>query len=195
MTASYSRTAGEAVGAYVISAVLSPASALGNYDLTYNTAAFGINRKTASVTPDAASKTYGAADPVLTGTLEGFIAGDGVAASYSRTIGETVGAYVISVVLSPASVLENYDITSNTAAFDINKRTASVTANAANKTYGTADPALSGTLSGFLPADSVSAAYSRTTGETVVGNPYTISAVLSPAGVPDNYAITYHAAD
>ena len=52
-----------------------------------------------------------------------------------------------------------------------------------SKVYGSADPALTGTLSGFLPADNVTAVYSRTTGETVLGSPYPISAVLSPAGV------------
>ena len=56
-------------GAYVISATLAPAAVLGNYDITYNTASFNIATKAASVTPAAASKTYGAGDPALTGTL------------------------------------------------------------------------------------------------------------------------------
>ena len=54
---------------------------LSNYSITYNTAAFTITKKTASVTPNAASKTYGAADPALTGTLSGFLAADGVTAT------------------------------------------------------------------------------------------------------------------
>src|SRR5207245_10641655 len=113
-------------------------------------------------------KTYGTADPALSGTLSGFVAADGVTAVYSRAAGETVagGPYTISAVLSPAAVLGNYTITCNTAAFTINKAVASVTPNAASKTYGTADPALSGTLSGFLAADNVTATYSRTAGES-----------------------------
>ena len=69
------------------------------------------------MTPNAASKIYGAADPALTGTLSGFLAGDGVTATYSRTAGETVlgGPYTISAMLSPAGVLTNYNITYNTA--------------------------------------------------------------------------------
>ncbi|WP_263418906.1 MBG domain-containing protein [Terriglobus albidus] len=199
VTATYSRAAGETVagGPYTISAVLSPASVLGNYTITYNTAAFTINKAVASVTPNAASKTYGTADPTLTGTLTGFLAADGVTATYSRTAGETVagGPYTISAVLSPASVLGNYTITYNTAAFTINKAVASVTPNAASKTYGTADPTLTGTLTGFLAADGVTAIYSRAAGETVAGGPYTISAVLSPATVLGNYAITYNTAE
>ena len=74
MTASYSRTVGETVagGPYTISATLSPAAALDNYTVTYNTASFTIAKASASVTPNAASKIYGAADPALTGTLSGF---------------------------------------------------------------------------------------------------------------------------
>jgi hypothetical protein len=194
VTASYSRTAGETVagGPYAISAALSPAGVLGNYTITYNPASFTIDKAIASVTPNAANKTYGTADPGFSGTLSGFVAADGVTASYSRTAGETVadGPYTISAVLSPAGVLGNYTITSSTASFTIDKAIASVTPNAASKTYGTADPGFSGTLSGFVAADGVTAAYSRTAGETVAGGPYTISAVLSPAGVLGNYTIT-----
>ena len=54
---------------------------LGNYTITYNTANFTINPALASVTPNAASKTYGSADPAFTGTLSGFLAADGVTAT------------------------------------------------------------------------------------------------------------------
>src|SRR5206468_8541 len=171
VTATYSRTAGETVagGPYTITAVLSPAAVLGNYSITYNTALFTIEKAVASVTPNAASKTYGTADPALSGSLSGFLAADSVTATYSRTAGDTVagGPYTITAVLSPAAVLGNYSITYNTALFTIEKAVASVTPNAASKTYGTADPALSGSLSGFLAADTVIATYSRTAGETV----------------------------
>ena len=198
VSATYSRTAGETVAGspYTISAVLSPAGVLGNYNITYNTANFTITPRNASVTPDPASKVYGDADPAFTGTLNGFVAGDGVTATYSRTAGETVAGspYTISATLSPAGVLGNYNITYNTAAFTITPRPASVTPNAATKVYGDADPAFTGVLSGFVAADGVTATYSRTAGETVAGSPYTISAVLSPAGVLGNYSITYNTA-
>ena len=121
------------------------------------------------MTPNAATKIYGAADPAFTGTLSGFLAADGVTATYSRTAGETVlgSPYTISATLSPAAVLSNYNITYNTANFTITTKAASVTPNAASKTYGDADPALTGTLDGFLAADGVTASYSRTAGETV----------------------------
>ena len=199
VTAAYSRTAGDtAVGSpYTISAILTPAAVLGNYSITYNTASFTISRKNASVTPNAASKIYGDVDPAFTGTLNGFVTADGISAAYSRPAGETVAGspYTISAALTPTAVLGNYNITYNTASFTISRKNASVTPNAASKTYGDVDPAFTGALSGFVSADNVTAAYSRTAGETVAGSPYTISATLSPAGVLGNYNITYSTAN
>ena len=65
--------------------------------------------------------------------------------------------------------------------FTVNQLNASVTPNPSSKVYGQSDPAFTGTLAGFLPADNVTATYSRTAGETVAGGPYTISATLSPS--------------
>src|SRR5207244_882836 len=100
--------------------------------------------------------------------------------------------YHLSATLSASTIgaLSNYTITNDGADFTIGKATASVTPAAANKTYGASDPALTGTLSGFLAADGVTASYSRTAGETVAASPYTISASLAPAAVLANYTIT-----
>src|SRR4029077_17574780 len=140
-----------------------PAAVLGNYAITYNTATFTITVKAASVTPAAATKTYGAADRALKGPLGGFLAADNVTATYSRTAGETVGGspYTISATLAPAAVLSNYTITYNTAHFTITPAAASVTPNPASKTYGSVDPVLTGTLTGFRAVDGVMATYSR----------------------------------
>jgi len=196
IVATYSRTAGQTVagGPYTISATLSPAAALSNYTITYNTAAFSITPKAASVTPNAATKVYGAADPALTGTLTGFLPADGVTASYSRTAGVGVGTYTISATLAPVAALTNYNITYNTANFTITAKAASVTPRAATKVYGSADPVplTTGTLTGFLAADGVTATYTRMAGEPV--GTYTISATLIPTAVLSNYAITYNTA-
>ncbi len=178
--AAYGRRAGEAVGTFPIEAKLSSATAgaLANYQVTAGAAEFTITRKSASVTPTAATKVYGAQDPTFTGTLEGFLPGDNVTATYTRAAGENVGTYAISAApTAAAGVLANYDVTSGTANLTITKKAASVTPAAGTKVYGTNDPALSGQLEGFLTADNVTAAYSRAAGETV-GN-YPIAAALS----------------
>jgi len=108
--------------------------------------------KIASVTPAANGKVYGTADPTLAGTLSGFLAGDGVTASYSRSAGETVagGPYTISATLSPSSALSNYAITYNTGSFTITPATLTVTADSKSKVYGGADSTLTYTPSGTL---------------------------------------------
>ena len=84
--------AGETVdgGPYLID--LGTLSAGSNYTLSLDTTSvsFSITPKAASVTPAAKSKTYGDADPELTGSLVGFLEADNVTATYSRAAGETV---------------------------------------------------------------------------------------------------------
>jgi hypothetical protein len=151
-----------------------------------------IAPKPASVDPDDASKTYGDPEPAFDGTLTGFVPADGVSAEYTRASGETVGTYDITAVLTPTEKLSNYTITYNTGTFTINQKAASVTPNAAGKVYGDDEPVLGGTLTGFLEADLVTAAYSRETGENV--GEYVISATLNPTEVLSNYSIAYNTA-
>ena len=167
-----------------------------NASAVSNAVTVSINKATASAMPNPATKVYGTTDPAFTGTLSGFLAADNVTASYSRVAGETVagGPYTISATLSPAGVLSNYIITYNTANFTITQAPASVMPNAATKLYGSSDPTFTGVLAGFLPADNVTAVYTRTPGIHVNGGPYVISATLSPAGVLSNYSITYNTA-
>jgi hypothetical protein len=89
------------------------------YQGSTGTAQFTIARRPASVTPAANSKVFGTPDPPLTGALAGFVAADGVVATYSRTAGEAVGTYSISASLGPALVLGNYAVTFNTATVTI----------------------------------------------------------------------------
>ena len=89
-------------------------------------------------------------------------------------------------------MLSNYNITYNTASFTIAKKAGVGDAGSGRRRLRPADPSLTGALVGFLPADNVTATYSRTAGEAVAG--YAISATLAPVGVLGNYAITYNTA-
>ena len=154
MTATYSRTSGENASppTYQITATLSAgvSGALNNYNVTNVGAEFTINKRLASVTPNAANKTFGEADPTFTGTLLGFVAADGVTATYSRTAGENVAGspYIISPTLSPAAVLSNYDVTYNTANFTINKANATCIVNGYSGTYDSAAHGATGSCTG-----------------------------------------------
>ena len=136
-----------------------------------------VNQKSASVTPNPASKTYGSSDPAFTGTLSGFLPADGVTATYSRTAGEGVGSYTISATLSPTGVLGNYAITYNTAQFTISAAVLTVTANNAGMIYGGLPPTLSYMMTGFVNGDTQGTA---TTGAPAESTTATSS---SPVGV------------
>jgi hypothetical protein len=202
VTASYSRVAGENASppTYHITATLAPAGVLGNYNITNAGAEFTINKRNATWTTNPNSKTYGDLDPVLltTGSGSNFIAADGVTATYSRVAGENASppTYHITATLSatPLSALDNYIITNDGNEFTINKRLATWTTNASSKTYGDLDPVplTTGSGSNFVPADNVTASYSRVAGENASPPTYHISATLSatPLAALDNYIIT-----
>ena len=180
-------------GANAGSYSLSSASATDNADitpLTLNVTATGIN------------KVY---DGTATATVTLFddrIAGDDLTVAYTTaafldpdvSIGKTVNVSGLSI--SSGADAGNYTL-GNTAAMttaDITARTVSVTPDDAGKVYGDPDPAplTTGTLTDFIPADGITATYTRVAGE-VVGT-YTINATLSPAGALSNYNITYNTA-
>jgi hypothetical protein len=103
------------------------------------------------------------------------------------------GSRTLSVTFTPSDAA-NYAQAAAQVTLQVNKLNASVTPNAATKVYGQPDPALSGTLSGFLPSDNVTASYSRAAGESAAGSPYAIGATLSPDAVLANYNIIYNTA-
>src|SRR6185369_11811962 len=108
VTATYSRAGGENASppTYHITATLSatPAAALDNYIITNNGAEFTINKRPATWTTNAGSKTYGDADPspLTTGSGSNFVGADNVTASYSRAAGENASppTYHITATLS-----------------------------------------------------------------------------------------------
>ena len=158
-------------------------SGSGSYQASNGSLTQTVSKKAASVTPNPATKVYGQSDPTLTGTLSGFLAGDGVTATYSRTSGETVAGspYTISATLSPTGVLGNYTITYNTANFTITAALLTVTANNAGMIYGGAVPTLSYGITGFQ--------FSDNQGNSTTGVPAesTTATSGSPVGV---YAIS-----
>lgn len=99
VTATYTRTVGESVSGspYTISASLSPAAVLGNYEITYNTASFTITKRPITVTADAQTKVVGQPDPLLTYqvTSGSRAFDDEFSGALIRVPGELVGTYAI----------------------------------------------------------------------------------------------------
>ena len=104
----------------------------------------------------AASKNYGHNDPTLTYTASGFVGGETATTALSGNLGRNSGENVGSYSQTQGSLVAtsgNYTITFTAAQLAINKDTASpvtVIGNTLQKDYGTNDPTLTYTSSGFV---------------------------------------------
>ncbi|MGK2742182.1 beta strand repeat-containing protein [Tepidicaulis sp. LMO-SS28] len=195
ITGAFSRAAGENAGSYAIN--LGTLSAGGNYTIDFTSADLTINPAALSVTANAASKIYGAADPAFTFTHSGLVNGDNASiftGALSRAAGSDVGTYAIN--LGALSAGGNYTISFTGADFSITPASLSVTANALSKVYGAADPSLTFTSAGLVNGDDASVftgALSRAAGETVAGGPYAITQGSLNAG--GNYTLSFTGAN
>ncbi len=116
-----------------------------------------VNQATLTVTADPASMTYGDSLPTFTASYNGFVNGDGqgvLSGSPSLTTTATstspVGNYTITAAQGTL-LAANYTFTFVNGTLTINQRNASVTPNAASKTYGDSDPTFTGTLTASCP--------------------------------------------
>ena len=148
------------------------------------------------VTADNQSRAYGAANPVLTGSVVGLQNGDNITASFS-TVADTnsaAGGYPITIVLSdPDHKLANYAVTTNNGTLTINPAPLTVTADARSKVYGDADPILTSriTAGSLVGTDSLTGSLTRVAGENVGGYAIQQGTVAASA----NYNLTFVAAN
>ncbi|WP_448606379.1 MBG domain-containing protein [Paenimyroides ceti] len=193
ITGALSRTAGENIGTYEIQQGTLATTA--NYDLVFTAADFNITKATLNIVAEPKAKVYGTTDPVLTYTVTGLANNDDqsiITGALTRTAGENIGTYEIQQGTLAATA--NYYITYTKADFDITKATLNIVAEAKAKVYGTADPALTYTVTGLANNDAqsiITGALSRTTGENI--GTYEIQQGTLAATA--NYDITYTKAD
>ncbi|MFO1512637.1 MAG: MBG domain-containing protein [Verrucomicrobiota bacterium] len=195
LTGSLTRAIGETVagGPYALTqGTLTPN---GNYSLNFTGNTLTITKAALSVTVDAKTKIYGAADPAFTVAYAGFVNSEtpavlGGTLAFNRAPGENVGSYLIT----PGGLTSgNYAIAFNTGSLSVTKAALSVTANPITKTYGATEPTLTFTVTGLQFSDTaagvLTGVLTRVGGETVAGGPYTITqGTLTPNG---NYTINF----
>ncbi|THD34259.1 MAG: hypothetical protein DI588_03690, partial [Flavobacterium johnsoniae] len=193
ITGALTRIAGENIGTYAIEQGTLATTA--NYDIAYTGADFNITKATLNIVADAKSKAYGSADPALTYTVTGFANGDDhtvITGALTRTAGENIGTYAINQ--GTLAVSGNYDIAYTGADFNITKATLNIVADAKSKAYGTADPALTYTVTGLTNGDTgniITGSLSRISGEAT--GTYPITQGTLSAG--NNYDIAFTGAD
>ena len=133
---------------------------------------------TLTVTADDKSRTYGAANPAFTATITGLLPGDTLSAAVSgapslsttATTASNVGSYSIAAALGTLVSDFNYGFQFATGTLHIDPATLTYTANAAERLYGAANPAFTGSVGGFVNGESQASA---TTGTLAFSSPAT----------------------
>ncbi|MFH6951184.1 MBG domain-containing protein, partial [Flavobacterium sp. FlaQc-51] len=182
------------VGTYPITA---SGAVNSNYTIAYVDGTLTVTAATLTITADAQTKTYGSANPTLTASYTGFVNGDTVASLTTPptiiTIADAtspVGTYPIT---ASGAVNPNYTIAYVDGTLTVTAATLTITADAQTKTYGSANPTLTASYTGFVNGDT---ATSLTTPPTIA----TIADATSPVGtypitasgaVNSNYTIAY----
>ena len=186
-TGALSRAAGENIGsAYAIGigTLTNP-----NYNITFAGDNFSITAKPITVTANAGqTKVYSSVDPVYTYLVSpALIGSDAFTGALSRSSGENAGSYAINAGTLDAGT--NYTISFAGNDFSITAKPVTVTADASKtKVYGSADPALTYTVSETLASgNNFIGALSRASGENV--GSYAINTGTLSAGA--NYKINF----
>ena len=123
-----------------------------NYAIAYVAGNLNVTPAPLTVTPANASKFYGAADPILAGTITGLQNNDPITAAYTTTADDSSapGSFAIDATLSdPTSKLVNYTVTANTGTLTVAPAPLVVTVVDASKVYGSANPVFSVAYQGF----------------------------------------------
>ena len=204
--------AGEQAGEYAITQGTLAADS--NYKMTFTGNALTITPAPLTITANSRTKVYGTADPTLADTPTGLIdttvdgvtihdtaamalSGGLVRVQSGTLAGEQVGDYAITQGTLAAT---NYTISFMGSTLTITPAPLTVTGRPETKVYGTADPGLAYTATGFLDttvdgvaiddiaASALTGHLTRAAGETVSAGPYAINQGTLAAG---NYAISF----
>lgn len=187
-------TTASPVGNYPIA--LSGGSVTSNYQLTLVNGALSVNQKTVTATADSKSRVFGTANPSFTITYSGFISPDSKAnalisapaISNTATNASNVGTYPIT--LSGGSVTSNYKLVLVDGTLTINRKIVTARADNKTKTFGSPNPPLTVTITGFNgPGASIAKSPTATTTATATSPVGTYPIILSGGGVPSNFQL------
>ncbi len=164
-----------------------PNNVLTNYSVTTNTGTLTITPAALVVSADNQSRSYGAPNPPLTGTVAG-LAERGQHHRHlldGRPRQRPAGAYAIGATLSdPDNRLPNYSVTTDTGTLTVTPAVLVVSADNQSRSYGTTNPPLTGTLAGLENGDNITASYFTTAQTNSPPGDYPINIGLSDSGQP-----------
>ena len=187
-------TTNSPVGNYAITASGAVAT---NYTVSYVAGSLSVTPATLTITADNKSKVYGQTNPALTVSYSGFINGDDASkltspavAATTATTASGVGAYDITV---SGAASNNYSLVFNKGTLTVTPAPLTVTANNKSKVYGTANPALTLSYSGFINGDGISSLATQPVAATAAATTSNVGtyAIVPANGVSANYSFNY----
>jgi gliding motility-associated-like protein len=168
-----------------------------NYSFVYKPGVLTVTKAVLTITADNLTKPYGAANPVLTASYSGFAGTDDAssltkapALSTTATTNSPVNTYPITV---GGAASPNYSFIYKPGVLTVTQPVLTITANSVTKTYGSANPELSVSYSGFVNGDnssSLTKAPAIVTTASTSSNAGTYPITVSGAAIA-NYKIVY----
>ena len=173
------------VGTNVLSAVFTPTDTT-NYTSAATNVSLVVNRAALTVTANNASRAYGQANPVFSGTITGVTNADNITATYGTTATTTtpVGPSTITPSLvDPGNRQTNYTVTLNNGTLTITQAIPIITwTNPASITYGIALSSTQLNAAANVPG---AFAYTPTNGTVLNARTNTLSTVFTPTDATD----------
>ncbi len=161
--------------------------ALSNYNPAIHNGTLTISPAVITVKANDATRTYGAANPALTGIITGAVSGDAITANYttSATVSSPAATYPIIPNLSGQS-LSNYTQATTNGTLTVVTAGLTVKASDSVKTYGSANPQFSGSIAGAVNGDTFTETFTTTATSSSPVASYTIVPAAAGAGL-SNY--------
>ncbi|MBS1533168.1 MAG: gliding motility-associated C-terminal domain-containing protein, partial [Bacteroidetes bacterium] len=168
-----------------------------NYSINYVPGTLTVDAATLTITADDQAKIYGEANPTLTVHYSGFAGGDDISKlttppsiTTAASAASGAGEYTIT---AGGAVMPNYSVVYQPGVLTVKKAPLTVTADNQSRLYGTANPEMTISYSGFVNGEDASTLSNAGTASTTAGvntppgaYPITVKGAASP-----NYTFTY----
>src|SRR3984957_18134630 len=177
-------------GANVLSVIFTPTDTV-DYSSVTDTVSQVISRASLTVTAANATRSYGQANPVFTGTMTGLQNGDNITATYSctATASSPAGTYaIVPALVDPSNRQANYNVSLVIGTLTVTAAGESVTwANPSPITYGTA---LSSSQLNATANVAGSFAYNPANGTVLNAGTSALSVIFTPTDTVDYSSVT-----
>ena len=194
------------VGALSLTSSAVPASAVGtysiipsgvtatNYSIQFTNGVLTVTQAPLIVSANNTNRLYGQSNPALTGTVVGAANGDNLGVTFvtAATPASAVGNYnIVPAFADPGNKLGNYQVTTNTGTLAVGQTSLTVAAASQTRGYGQTNSTLTGSVSGVMNGDTITASYSTTATPTSPAGPYAIVPSLNdPQSKLGNYSVS-----